>query len=333
MVVLQTVRSRIVCVDQQLATNSNDSVTDRSHPDPALASHSRTCRRKWMISADAPLSQFLLAGILLIIRDPNGNETKRLALEKGSRVEIVENTSLQTPSDPLKQSSSKPPNVNSLELVDDQPSGRFTVFAPTYEPTATRLLTEMMTSVNKPDSVHVIDKLSDIGADDRDVVLLVMDSKAFLEIGDYDPQNLKQRKVIGIGYGAAKLFGELGLEINGGACAHGVQGPPRISMEPNRLIVESRVPAPLFVFEPPVIDAEHYHNDLFFGMYIGDKKPMRRDLVDIISLQTADKKYAPIVRQGVKVLICVDAPADQWSKPFRQLVNEIAIALDSHRPK
>ena len=38
-------------------------------------------------------------------------------------------------------------------------------------------------------------------------------------------EGLKKKKVIGIGYGAAQLFGQLELEINGGACATLVRCP------------------------------------------------------------------------------------------------------------
>jgi hypothetical protein len=114
---------------------------------------------------------------------------------------------------------------------------------------------------------------------------------------------LKDRKLIGIRYGAAKLFGELGFEINGGACAHGVVGPPRIGVAANSLLETSQFQSAIFVFNPPVLDEKSCHNVLFFGMYIGDKKPQRRDLVDVIAVQTADKNYAPIVRQGNHILV------------------------------
>ena len=60
---------------------------------------------------------------------------------------------------------------------------------------------------------------------EADVLVMVMPKRE-----KWILESLKKRKIIGIGYGAAQLFGQLGLAINGGACAHGVEMPPSLTI-------------------------------------------------------------------------------------------------------
>lgn len=54
---------------------------------------------------------------------------------------------------------------------------------------------------------------------DVDVLVLAMGGTRE-PFSDEVVEAVKEQKVIGIGYGAAQLFGQLELEINDGACAH-----------------------------------------------------------------------------------------------------------------
>ena len=332
----RTSRSSTISSVSELSVTANTAIGNpKSDASPATPNTFLVQARLTSI-VQTPLGQFLFAGMLLIIRDRDGRETGRLLLDEGCRVEITENVGVDATAAPVVLSTEQkeqPSPSDALGLVDDEATERFTVFAPGWDDAAISQLTAVLSADEKSDSVNVVAKLSDVTADDRDVVFLILDSKAFSVVGDYSPTALKNRKIIGIGYGAAKIFGELDLAINWGVCAHGVHGPPRIVLQPNKLLDDSTDGNSLAVFDPPVLDPENFHNDLFFGVYVGDKKPQRRDLVDVIALQTADKNYAPIVRQGNKVLACIDAPADKWSEALRKLMKEIATSLDAQRPQ
>jgi Leucine-rich repeat (LRR) protein len=206
---------------------------------------------------------------------------------------------------------------------------RVAVFAPGLESKGIEALKRTLSPDDEPASIVFAKTLAEAGKIDAGVLLIIMDGKAFENVGEYSVQDLKKRKVIGVGYGAAKLFGELELAINSGACAHGVPGVPRIQVQPNPLIDASAFGSPFNVFDPPIIDPKPNgaHNDFIFGVYVGEKKPEIRKLIDIIAIQTAMKDYAPVARQGNYVLICVDAPPDKWSAPFERLVRNIASQL------
>jgi hypothetical protein len=82
-----------------------------------------------------------------------------------------------------------------------------------------------------------------------DVLVLVLPKRELpkLEIGTLE--SLKNRKTIGIGIGAAQLFGQLGLEINGGACAHGVKAPPSLTIGKSELLGEPKNAEPCPVLQ------------------------------------------------------------------------------------
>lgn len=205
---------------------------------------------------------------------------------------------------------------------------KLSIFAPGYDREMLKRLEESFAEEQLSFSVTSIDSLAEIRWDESGVLVIVMDREAFLDVGDYSPGDLKHRKIIGIGYGAAKLFGELGLLINGGACKHGAIGPPRIIVQENQLLNKAEFENPIFVFDPPILDGDNFHNDTFFGVYVGDKEPIRRGLLDVIALQTTNLNYAPIIQQGNQILVCVDAPADKWSAKLQSLLCELALALE-----
>jgi hypothetical protein len=277
----------------------------------------------------AAFGPLLFLGVLLIVRDRTGAEKTGLTLEAQDTIEIAEQTGAVKAPDKIKQqaSTNKPANIS--KLVDVAPSGKFFVFAPGYEESSRSALLEALLGKATKMSMKSIETLADLRADDPGVLVIALGGKDFKKLGSYKPDELKRRKVIGIGYGAAKLFADLGLAINGGQCAHGVIGEPQVSVVGNKTLAGDTVRSPVPVFNPPILDATGFHNDLFFGLYVGDGK-LSQSGVDIVALQTADSKYAPIARQGNEVLVCVDAPADKWSNDFRKLVGEVAAAIDSH---
>jgi hypothetical protein len=67
------------------------------------------------------------------------------------------------------------------------------------------------------------------------VLVLVLPKRERPKLEKRTLEALKRRKIVGIGYGAAQLFGQLGLEINDGECAHGVAGPPSVTIGKKRI--------------------------------------------------------------------------------------------------
>jgi hypothetical protein len=86
------------------------------------------------------------------------------------------------------------------------------------------------------------------------------------------------------------------------------------------------------LFDPPVLD-KNFHNDILFGIYVGDKHPEIREGIDIIALYTTSRSYAPVTRQGNTVLIGVNSYIEHWSKPFQKFVRELAQALNTSKDK
>jgi ATP-dependent 26S proteasome regulatory subunit len=67
----------------------------------------------------------------------------------------------------------------------------------------------------------------------REIVLILLDEKEFESIEQCDAKRQKATRVVGLGFGAAKLFSELGLENSGGHCAHGEFGTPKFLLVNN----------------------------------------------------------------------------------------------------
>lgn len=159
-----------------------------------------------------------------------------------------------------------------------------------------------------------------------DILIVLLDSQDLTAAGRYDVRLLRNRKVIGIGYGAAKLFESARLKIAAGKCAHGVPRVPGIIVQKNGLLDKAAFPQPITLFDPPILDND-FHNDILFGIYVGEKKPENRVGIDIVALFSTDSRYAPIARQGDAVLIGINSHVGNWSGPFRAFVRELVLAL------
>ncbi len=131
-------------------------------------------------------------------------------------------------------------------------------------------------------------------------------------------EGLKKKKVIGIGYGAAQLFGQLELEINGGACAHFGAMPDIVGVESDLLEKswESRKISPYA--EPTPGDD--------FGMYI-PRLSEQVYFVDVIARVERDENYAPIVKQNNYVMIGISGTPSAWTDELRALVAGVASEL------
>ncbi len=135
----------------------------------------------------------------------------------------------------------------------------------------------------------------------------------------------KQKKIIGVGYGAAQLFGKLGLEINDGACAHFGAAAPKIQVRKNQLLGGAVELAEITPYSEPAA-ADN------FGMYV----PERSDhafVVDVIARISRDTNYAPIVAQNNYVMIGLSATPTAWSLEYRSLFSDVVAALHKQPKK
>lgn len=137
---------------------------------------------------------------------------------------------------------------------------------------------------------------------------------------------LKSRKIIGIGEGAAQLFGKLGLLINLGACAHGFEG--ELQATRSALLGEPEGADPFPVFREVPVDAEDSSpvRSNLFGMFVPPQSP-DAEAVDVLARWVNDANYAPAVRQGNCILFCVHGPASRWTQEFREFVRDACHAL------
>jgi Protein kinase domain len=214
------------------------------------------------------------------------------------------------------------PKAPAGQPVDVDHALTITVFAPKQDAKALNVLARLLTGESEKGPIRMVDTLQDGIASSSRVLVILMDDFQFEEA--YSAEALKNHKVLGIGFGAAKLFEEIGLKIGAGNCAHGVPGEPRIIVEDNPLL---KFESPFFLFDPPVRNKKPFHSDIVFGVYVGDKKPEVRRELDVIALFTAYRNYAPVTAQGNFVLIGVNSHIENWSETFQRFVGEVARAL------
>src|SRR5262249_31384060 len=158
-----------------------------------------------------------------------------------------------------------------IRYVPVAPSRQYALLAPSYSAESRKSLARLLADTDKAATVNEIKSLAEVDEKLPGVLVLALDGKGFTDIGKYHPKTLQKQKIVGIGYGAAKLFRELGFQINDGACAHGVNGAPRIAVQKNTLVDAAAFESPFNVFNPSILDSTNFHNDLFFGMNVGDK--------------------------------------------------------------
>jgi hypothetical protein len=204
----------------------------------------------------------------------------------------------------------------------------FALFAPGQSEKTISALTKLFTQDNKNASVSLVKNLPDAIASKADIVVLALSVKEFNSLGPYDADALEKRKVIGISYGAAKLYGEIGLKISWGACAHGME--PRIKVVDNATIAKAGFDKVFGVYAPnapqyPASDVEYMPFGIFDGFPAIHKG---LEDVDVVARFNGDLGYAPIVRQGNKILIGFNPHAEDWTEQFGDLMRKLAAALN-----
>lgn len=180
----------------------------------------------------------------------------------------------------------------------------------------------------KPTRIGKADSIRAASESAADVAMLVMTKLNKVPAIDKDVlAALKKHKIVGIGTGAAQVFGQLGLEINRGALMHGMTPPATLKITNSTLLGKPVVqkPIPLFIDTPDAIELGAREVE-FCAMFA---HPRGKDaaVVDVIARWNEDANYAPIVRQGNCILIGIPASATVWSAPYSELIRNTCLAL------
>ncbi len=202
-------------------------------------------------------------------------------------------------------------------------AAEFTVFAPNQEPVAITALSETL-SPKKPELVRVAKTAQEALKSGEGVLVLFLDRRGAPNFGAEALPELKKMKIIGIGYGAADLFGSLRLEINDGACAHGTAKKSEIVMQRNALSREQRQDT-IKAFQPAAAGQETSDagRDYIFAMYLPPKAKACK-FVEAIARWRGAENYAPIVRQGNYMMVGLAAPATQWTTEYKAFFSTLA---------
>lgn len=170
------------------------------------------------------------------------------------------------------------------------------------------------------DKANTIDQALDSEAE---VLVLILTGKTLPELEEDTVRKLRQRKIIGFGFGAALLFGRLGLEINSGSCEIG--GSTHLRVKTSELLGESKNTGPVQVFRERTEPGARPHPTDTFEIFLPPGE--NSSVVDVIARWTGPANYAPIVRQGNCVFIGIPLPSTQWTEQSTDLIRATSQAL------
>ena len=177
-------------------------------------------------------------------------------------------------------------------------------------------LREILQLDNPGISLAVATSLPELVATDAEVLLMVM-SKYDDRPSENLIKGLKKHKIIGVGYGSAKMFGRMGLSLDG--VAHFGKYKMDIRLESNKTLRKRISKKPITPYA-----SEVESND--FGMHIPETSDLM-SFVDVIARYVGDENYAPIARQADCIIFGMSTPPRVWSKEYRALFGQIAMAL------
>jgi hypothetical protein len=107
------------------------------------------------------------------------------------------------------------------QKAGNQPTAKYVVYAAPKKPSWGPDLVRMLRGKYGTASAVEVDTIEKAIASTAEVLILVLPDDAPQPLSTKSLDTLKQRKIIGIGKGAAELFGEMGLEIEPDQCAGG----------------------------------------------------------------------------------------------------------------
>lgn len=221
---------------------------------------------------------------------------------------------------------------NPAEAAEEQRPSRpsFVVYA---APEDTELATSLFRVLRGKDKVTRLAKAESIEqalATEADVLVLAIPGRTPLKLEKETLEALKQRKIVGVGEGAARLFGQMGLQICDDACAHGISLPATINVTSSELLGPPKKTGPLPALrQPPEVDLDIKQFNIL-AMFIPQKSP-DASVVDVIARWAKDPLYAPIVRQGNCVLIGLPVPTSLWTPEYVDIVNAVCLELRTRK--
>ncbi len=207
------------------------------------------------------------------------------------------------------------------------PAPKFVIYASAEDaPMGTSLLRILhdQESVTRIEKTQSIDRAAESEAD---VIVVVAPRRRQLDVSKETLNRLKGRKIIGIGYGAAELFGEMGLEIEGGNCAHFTSAPD-LKVVSSRLLGDRPAIKTFSILKDDVdLNIGPRGTDIF-AMHLPPTSLDAKQL-DAIARMGQQFNYTPIVRQRNCVLIGIPVPARLWSEEYANLVREVCRKLQA----
>lgn len=245
------------------------------------------------------------------------------AAEAPNSTTVQQQTTVKNHSD--QASPPTPPNKLSSPSEDKQNTGRITLFSQ-ISPKGNDILKKILCP-DQPDRVLVVDTFQEVLDTPSELIILVLPEALKTPLSQPAITSLRERKILGIGYGAAEVFGSLGLLIGNGACAH---HPSDLAKE---MVIDSDTLCPgmkgrtLTTFQTAIPSEKSVEEtDDHIAMYI-HKKSQEAEFVQTIALMTTDANYAPIVRQGNHLLIGIAALPQDWTEDYRAFFGILANAL------
>jgi len=204
--------------------------------------------------------------------------------------------------------------------ADDDASADFCIYSSQADATYAGEVRDVLTEFDESITVVVADSLEKAVAADAEVLIVAMPATRQIYSAELLAA-IKGKKVIGMDFGAAQLFSQLRLLINGGAC-HFLTPKyhvPRLKMEGSEQSGDS---SPMSTFHP----YQHVLTGGNFGVYVS-KKYTFSEHIDVIARCEYQPEYAPLVRQDNFVLVGYAAHPMYWNPRYRQLFSQVAQLL------
>jgi len=132
---------------------------------------------------------------------------------------------------------------------------------------------------------------------------------------------LRNRKVIGIGRGAAQLFGWMDLEIcSDRTCDFSSIREPELVVE-----ADGEPPVSFVACRLPVIDDSGPPLDDNFAVFAPAWETA--SVTEVIARLKVDPNYAPIVRQANHTLVGISSSPETWTPAYREFFSRMAQAV------
>ena len=173
-------------------------------------------------------------------------------------------------------------------------------------------------------------------ASKADVIVLAMPSVDLPPIEKETLESLKKRKIVGIGHGAAKLFGQISLEINEGQCTDITKLPPSLLVVTSELLGAQKTDQTMVVTKvgpgnaTPRFTEDGERIPDFFAVFLPLSESATSG-IDVIARWSSSPNYALIVRQGNCVLVGIASPATLWTQSYAELVGKTCMALHKRK--